>query len=261
MKRHRSLDELKDHFLSNVSHEFRSPLASLIGYLDLMKRDSAGFSEKHREYLQTMRSSASRLKRFVDNIIDLTKLDARFMEFVPEPVEVRPLLEWCVKAHENAISAQALEIHVECSPQLCVTADPELVKKILDQIFINAVHFTPDGGKITLWAKDGGQKSILMGVSDSGVGIPRQQFERIFEKFEQVAETKDVLRKTHGTGLGLTVARRLVESQGGRLWLEASSKNGSTFAWVLPKPTRVSSKNSSGKTDKVVHAPRAGKSR
>ena len=99
----------------------------------------------------------------------------------------------------------------------------------------NAAHFTPECGQITLWAKSSGQESILMGVTDTGIGIPRPMFERVFEKFQQVTETRDKVRKFHGAGLGLTVARRLVELQGGRIWVQSSSRKGTTISWRLTK--------------------------
>lgn len=232
------LAEIQEEFLSHVSHEFRSPLATIIGYLDLLNRPSEVLSPRHADYIKTMRLSAQRLKAFVDNVIDMSKLDAGVMEYEPEPVAARDLLEAVADAFRPQAEACHITVKVQCSAQLCFQADGDLVKKILNHVLTNALNFTPEKGQITLWAKDSNATSLLMGITDTGIGIPRTMFERVFEKFEQVKETKDKVRKTLGTGLGLTVARRLVELQGGRIWVQSSSKKGSTITWVLPKPSR-----------------------
>lgn len=239
MKSTRSLEELKDLFLSNVSHEFRSPLASLMGYMDLMIRTSDTLTPKHRDYLKTMRESAGRLNNFVDTLLDLTRLEAGRMECSPEPVDIRSIFDDILQNHRREIEAEHLTVSVECVPHLCAVADLEMLRKAVSHLLSNAIHFTPQGGQITLWAKDSGHKSVLLGISDSGVGIPREMFERVFEKFEQVSETKNVPRKNYGTGLGLTLVRGLLERQGGKVWVQQSSRKGTTLAWVLPKPART----------------------
>lgn len=230
--------EVQDAFLSHVSHEFRSPLATIIGYLDLLYRSTDQLSEKHADYVRTMRQSAQRLKGFVDNVIDMSKMDAGVMECAMEPIAVRDVFERVTQTLQPLCDANHVAIKIQCSNQICIEADAELLQKILLQVVTNALNYTPEKGHVTLWSKDGGEKSVLMGVTDTGVGIPRTMFDRVFEKFEQVKETKDKVRKTHGAGLGLTVAKRLVELQGGRIWVQSSSKKGSTISWVLPKPVR-----------------------
>lgn len=249
LKQEGSTAEIKEKFLSHVSHEFRSPLAAIIGYLDLMNRSTDSLSAKHSEYVRTMRDSAQRLKIFVDNIVDMSKLDAGVMEYAPEPVALRDALDEMATRIQPVADSHHIAIRVQCGVNLCATADIELLRKIFQQVLTNAINYTPDKGHITLWAKDGGENSILLGVTDSGIGIPRAMFDRVFEKFAQVTETKDKVRKAHGAGLGLSVAKRLVELQGGRIWIQSASKKGTTISWLLPKPTR---KVSSTKTSEAT---------
>lgn len=233
-----SLDEIKDQFLSQISHEFRSPLATIIGYLSLMERQVDSLSDRHREYVAAMKDSADRLKSFVDNLIDATQLEAGILKYAIEPLDIRAIMQSACEALRPQFDAHRMDVKVQCPSYLCAMADPEQLQKILRQMLSNAIQFTPDGGHITLWAKDGGPKSVLMGITDSGVGIPRAMFQRIFERFEQVPQTRHAVRKTHGTGLGLTVVKGLIENQGGHIWVQSSTRRGTTFCWMLPKPKR-----------------------
>jgi signal transduction histidine kinase len=227
--------DVKDRFLSHVSHEFRSPLATLIGYLDLLSRPAENLPKRQLTIIETMRQSAQRLKIFVDNVLDLSQLDAKLMSFQSEPIDVKGLLQEAALESHKELEAHKMKIRVQCAAHLCAFADRNAALSILQQVLANAIHFTPNGGHITLWAKESGPASILFGVTDSGIGIPRHSFERVFKKFEQVHETSKLPRKVSGTGIGLTLARRLVEAQSGKIWVQNSSRRGTTFAWTLPK--------------------------
>jgi len=228
------LERLKDEFLSHVSHEFRSPLASLIGYVDLMIRQKDAPGARQQDYLTTMRASAERLKKFVDNVIDMSRLDAGLMPLSTEPQDVRELLEAAAQLARREADPYSISLRVECPGSFYVQADRDQLLKAMGLMISNAVHFTPDGGHVTLWAKQEGKKSVLMGVTDSGIGIAKDKFERIFEKFERGGAVQERPRKNYGAGLGLCLTRRLLKAQSGSVWVEQSSPKGTTIAWRLP---------------------------
>ena len=233
----KSLAELKDQFLSNVSHEFRSPLSSVKGFLDLILRQSESFSDKHREYLLAMREGVDRLRSFIDNVMDMTKIDAGVMEYNLEPVDLSEIAEKAMASVKGSLQLLKIESAVNVSPRLCVYSDPELLRKIFVHLLTNAINATQEGGCISLWAKDNGAQSILMGVTDSGVGISDELLPHIFNKFEQnKSQLHQQVRKSHGSGLGLSIVKSLVEGQNGKVWVEKSSSQGSTISFSLPKP-------------------------
>jgi signal transduction histidine kinase len=231
------LAELKDQFLSNVSHEFRSPLASVKGFLDLICRQGDNFTPKQKEYLLAMKEGTERLRLFVDNVIDMTKIQGGVMEYNVELVDVQEVAEKTLASLENHFKPCQIKADLQMSTRFCAWADPELLKKIFFQLLTNAINATPDGGRITLWAKDNGE-NVMMGVTDTGVGIPAEKESQLFGKFEQAKIHNPQVRKSHGTGLGLAIVQRLVETQGGKIWVERTSPGGSIIAFTLPKPKR-----------------------
>ncbi len=227
------LKELQEQFLSHVSHEFRSPLTAVKGFMDLLLRPGEKHSRRHLRYLESMRQGVTRLNRFIDNLMDITTLDSGVIEPMLEMIDLKKAIETVITAMRDEISEYRLTIKVNVSDGFCVRADRELLRKIIFQVLSNAIKFTPDGGKIIFRAKME-ESRILMSISDSGVGIPSGDTELVFEKFHQ-AETKNKARKTTGAGLGLAIARKLVELQGGKMWVEKSSSRGTTVAWFLPR--------------------------
>jgi signal transduction histidine kinase len=233
----KDLAQQKETFLSHVSHEFRSPLASLIGYLDLLVKQSDGLTERHREYVRTMQESAHRLKSFTDNILSLTKLVSGMSSLQTEPVAPLDIFEKAVSQLRPLLAARRLNVSFQCAEDLCVSADEGQLMEVTRQVLSNAAKFTEEGGRISLWGKMAGGGTVAIGISDSGVGIPPAMFERVFEKFEQVEETHQRMKQAKGAGLGLAIARRLIEAQGGKIWIQESSEKGTTVAWTLPTPT------------------------
>jgi two-component system, cell cycle sensor histidine kinase PleC len=230
------VDEIKEKWLSHVSHEFRSPLASLIGYLDLMGKQASDLTPKHREYVKTMREGAQRLNSFVDNVLSLAKINSGLMTVSLEPVAVKDVLEQALRKWESRMTERKIVWRLQCRATLCVRADQDHLFQVLMQVVSNAIKFMPEGGHLTLWAREGGQRSIVMGVTDTGVGIPRAMFERVFQPFEQSAEVSKKMPSVKGGGLGLSIARRLLAAQNGQIWIEKSSSKGTTVSWSLPRP-------------------------
>jgi signal transduction histidine kinase len=219
-----------------VSHEFRSPLASLIGYLDLMGKQTDHLNAKHREYVKIMRESAQRLNSFVDNALALAKINSGLVTVSLEPVAVKDLMEQVMRKVESRAAERRLVLRLQCRATLCVRADQDHLLQVFLQVLSNAIKFTPEGGHLTLWARESGQQSVLMGVADTGVGIPHAMFERVFQPFQQSAEVAKKVPNAKGGGLGLSIARQLLAAQKGKIWIEKSSSKGTTVSWSLPRP-------------------------
>ncbi len=228
-----SLEELREEFLSNVSHEFRSPFSAVKGYMDLMIMQKDTLSPKHQEYLGLMRQGMDRLGRFIDNVMDLTVLNSGLVQLTMEPLDVHELFEETIRRNQATLAYDRIAPIIECPEGACVTADRDKMIQVLQHLLSNAMKFTPEGGTVTLWAKDG-KDGLVMGITDTGIGIPKDRWEDVFKKFEQVLEDRHRVRKTTGTGLGLTLVRGWIEAQGGRVWIDNSTPHGTTIAWCLP---------------------------
>ena len=233
----RRLDELKSEFLAMVSHELRTPLTAIVGYSRLLLRQVHGpLTPKQVEHQEAIFRSAQRLTDLINELLDVSRLESGRVELNPLPTDPRVIVDQALAvvtvaaqakhiAVANAVSADAPAVH----------ADPARLQQILVNLLSNAVKFTPDGGRVTVTA--GRHKDqARISVEDSGVGIPREELARIWDPFYQVEST---LRRRHGgSGLGLTIVRRLVELHGGVVRAESEGENrGSRFTFTLPLAT------------------------
>ncbi|HYE90281.1 MAG TPA: ATP-binding protein [Terriglobales bacterium] len=230
----RRLDELKSEFLAMVSHELRTPLTAIVGYSRLLIRQVHGpLNAKQTEHQEAIFRSAQRLTDLINELLDVSRLESGRVELAPRPTDARMMVDQAIAV--VAVAAQAKRITItnaltaETPP---VQADPERLQQILVNLLSNAVKFTPDGGEVTVSA--GPHKDQMwLAVQDTGVGIPRDELARIWDPFYQVEST---LRRRHGgSGLGLTIVRRLVELHGGLVRAESEGENrGSRFTFTLP---------------------------
>ena len=234
------LDRMKQDFVSNVTHELRSPITSIRGYLDLLlKGDGGPVTDLQRDYLSIIKNSAVRLGRFIDNLLDVAKIEAQKLKLTPEPLTLFDL------AHEMDVlfKPQAEDKRIKIvnavpknSPQGFV--DKDKLAEVLINLTSNAIKFTPEGGEVKIGLKE--YPSYLeMFVQDSGVGIPKDMIGKLFNKFEQVKTTKGLARQQKGTGLGLTIAKGIIEAHGGKIWIESPSPSGqgTVFYFTIPKLT------------------------
>ena len=222
----------KSEFLANMSHELRTPLNAIIGFSDVLLEEMFGaLNPKQQEYLTDIRGSGAHQLSLINDILDLSKVEAGRMELdlglvsIPEAIATGITL-----VHERAIN-RGISLDSEVAPDLpLIHADGRKLKQVILNLLTNAVKFTPAGGRVVAraGARDG---EIVISVSDTGVGIDLADQERIFAEFEQTKHGKSV---EEGTGLGLTLSKRLVELHGGRIWVESASGVGSTFTFTLP---------------------------
>lgn len=229
------LDHLKDDFMSHVTHELRSPLTSIIATVELMSEmPLASKDPKFRRSIDRLIFGSERLNRLVDNILDLTRMEAGKMTFDIQPVNIGTILVEMADFFEPRAMEKSLKIRAVVPAALPLAmADPERIRQAISNLVHNAIKFTNKGG-IVLWAKEA-DGWIQVGVQDTGVGIPNDKLNTVFEKFECLKDTRDRVEKpVPGSGLGLNIVKNSIKAQGGRIWVESEVDKGSTFVFTLP---------------------------
>jgi signal transduction histidine kinase len=224
----------KSEFLANMSHELRTPLNAIIGFSEvLLQRMFGELNPKQEEYLQDVLSSGRHLLSLINDILDLSKVEAGRMELELARFDLpQALQDTLVLVRERAVR-HGIEMHLDADPRVgALVADERKVKQVMLNLLSNAVKFTPEGGRVEVRAvpTDG---AVEISVTDTGIGIAPENQELIFEEFRQVGG--DYAHKREGTGLGLTLARKLVELHGGRLWVKSQPGQGSTFTFSVPE--------------------------
>ncbi|MCX7956541.1 MAG: cell wall metabolism sensor histidine kinase WalK [Endomicrobia bacterium] len=234
----KELDRMKEDFMSSVTHELRSPLTAIKGYIGLMLEGRAGqLSDKQKEFLTIVNNNTARLGRFINDILDLAKIEAGMMELRPEPVSVYEIARDVVMLMKEYKPTVNLVLDVpEKLPQ--ITGDKDRIGQVLTNLVSNALKFTPDGGTVTVRGELK-QDHILMSVKDTGIGMPKEALGKLFTKFQQVKSSKDKIKGPKGTGLGLAIAKGLVEGHGGKIWVESELNVGTTFYFTLPLQAKV----------------------
>jgi signal transduction histidine kinase len=224
----------KSEFLASMSHELRTPLNAVIGFSEVLLEQMFGpINERQEEYLRDIHGSGTHLLELLNEILDLSKVEAGRMELEYSAFELRALLDdAALLLHERA-TAHSIQLRVEAGPDVGIVYSDELrLKQVVLNLTANAVKFTGDGGSVVVRAERNGPE-IAITVVDTGVGVPETDRERIFESFQQGGPSRSL---EEGTGLGLTLSRRIVELLGGRMWLESEVGVGSTFGFSIPAP-------------------------
>ncbi len=226
------LTRAKSEFLANMSHELRTPLNSILGFSDVLLQKIFGpLNEKQVDYLGDVSTSGRHLLDLINDILDLSKVEAGKVELEPSTFSLPELLQASLVMIRERASRHGITLTLAVSEGVAqITADERKIKQVLLNLLSNAVKFTPDGGSIQLSA-NADETEVRISVRDSGAGIAPEDQGRIFEEFQQAKHGR---RMAESTGLGLTLAKRLVELHGGRLWVESVLGSGSTFFFTLP---------------------------
>ena len=223
----------KSEFLANMSHELRTPLNAIIGFSEVLGERMFGeLNEKQAEYTEDILSSGRHLLSLINEILDLSKVEAGRMELEVAAFDLPLAIENARTFVRERATKHGINLDVTIDDRLGdFVGDERKIKQVLLNLLSNAVKFTPEGGRIGINAKqvDG---SVEISVSDTGIGIAPEDQARIFEEFRQVGS--DYAHKTEGTGLGLTLAKKFVELHGGRIWVESEVGKGSRFIFTLP---------------------------
>jgi signal transduction histidine kinase len=222
----------KSEFLANMSHELRTPLNVIIGFSQVLREKLFGeLNDKQEEYLGDILSSSEHLLSLINDILDLSKVEAGQTELTFAPFSLQETLERGVVMMKERALMNGVALGLQDDPQLePVEGDERRIRQVIFNLLSNAVKFTPAGGSVDVSSEriDG---EVRVFVSDTGPGIAAADQERIFEEFQQ---TSAGTRQQEGTGLGLALSRRLVELHGGRIWVESEIGKGSTFVFTLP---------------------------
>lgn len=228
----RRLERVRQDFVANVSHEFKTPLTAIQGFAETLLSGALEDAENSRRFLGIIRDHAARLARLTDDLLKLARMDAGKLEIRNEPVRVDELVEALVETSRFHAEQRGLELRAEVAEGIPrVRGDMGRLQELLQNLVDNALHYTPAGGRVLLQAARAGDE-VVFSVRDTGIGIPEGEQARIFERFYRVDASRS--REAGGTGLGLAIARHLAEAQGGRLWVESEVGAGSTFYVALP---------------------------
>jgi signal transduction histidine kinase len=232
-------NRLKSEFLASMSHELRTPLHTIIGFSELLAEGLQGtLNEKQRRFVNHIHKDSLHLLELINDILDLSKIEAGRLELRPEPFDFAAMVEESLAAVRALAQAKSIRIDTAIEVPMAVDADRLRVKQVLVNLLSNAVKFTPDGGVVRVDARV--QDQLVVSVTDTGVGIPKDEHESIFDKFHQVGATTKGVRE--GTGLGLAITKRLVEQHGGRIRVESEPGKGSCFTFTIPLGQEVPEK-------------------
>jgi len=230
-------NKFKDQFLSTMSHELRTPLNAVMGFSDMLSEERYGpLNDRQRRYVTHINTGGRHLLRLINDILDLSKIEAGRLQLSIESVQVNSSFAEAFDCLRPLADKKSQTLVVHSSLDLSVRADATRLRQVLMNLVGNAIKFTPEGGKIELGAQQLGDV-VRIEVRDSGPGIPAEEQQRIFEAFHRLRQSD---KTSEGTGLGLAITRRLVELHGGRLGLESKPGSGSCFYFTLPiTPTLI----------------------
>jgi two-component system phosphate regulon sensor histidine kinase PhoR len=228
----RRLERARRDFVANVSHEFKTPLTAIQGFAETLLGGALEDRENNRRFLEIIREHAVRLARLTDDLLKLSRIEAGKFDLELRPLKLGDVIGPCLETagFKTAQKGQYLEADIPRDLPL-VRGDLSSLSELLQNLLDNAVQYTPRGGRIRVSVRVAGEQAVLT-VSDTGIGIPQAEQERIFERFYRVDAARS--REAGGTGLGLAIAKHIVESHGGRIWVESAVGQGSQFHFSIP---------------------------
>ncbi|OYD07949.1 ATP-binding protein [Paludifilum halophilum] len=228
------LDRQRKEFVANVSHELRTPLTTIKSYLEAL--DEGGAMEEKElasRFLRVTRQEAERMTRLIHDLLQLSRLDAEKVRFHKQPLLLSEVLEDAADRFSVQCEQKEIDFTLSISDRLPrVYADRDQVDQVLDNLLSNAVKYTQAGGSITLSARKRSDGFITVSVADTGIGIPKKDLERIFDRFYRVDKARS--RSMGGTGLGLSIAREMIRGHGGEIGIESQYGEGTTVSFTLP---------------------------
>jgi signal transduction histidine kinase/GGDEF domain-containing protein len=232
----KKIDEMKSEFVSVASHELRTPLAAIKNAVQLMLQGKTGeINENQTKFLSMAERNINRLTSILNSLLDLSRIESGKIGLKFEELDLRGSIEFILSSLKPQTNGKSIQFKMEIQEELpSVYGDREKLEQILTNLVGNATKFTPEGGEISVSAKPSEEEEAMVAISvrDSGIGIPEDQLDKVFEKFHQVEDS--LRRSITGTGLGLAITKGLVEAQHGKIWVESELGKGSTFTFTLP---------------------------
>ena len=228
----RRLERVRQDFVANVSHEFKTPLTAIQGFSETLLTGALEDEKNNRRFLEIIRDHAVRLGRLTDDLLKLARIEAGKLELEFQRVAIADIIESCATTSLMRASRRELSLEVSFPPALPpVRGDASLLREVLQNLLDNAVQYTQPGGKVILSAASR-DSEVVVTVADTGIGIPLAEKERIFERFYRVDAARS--REVGGTGLGLSIAKHIVEAHGGKIWVDSAVGQGSQFHFSIP---------------------------
>jgi signal transduction histidine kinase len=231
------VDRLKSEFLTSMSHELRTPLNSIIGFADIILQGIDGPLTEHAlTDITAIHNSGKHLLNLINDLLDLSKIEAGRMELARVPLSIPDLFSEVAATASSLLTKKPVDLVFDLPDEAPpIWADPLRISQILLNLVSNAIKFTEEG-TVTMAAKPIEGNLMQVSVTDTGIGIPDDKFDLVFEHFRQVDSRTN--RKFQGTGMGLAIARQLAELHGGRMWLESAVGEGTTFYFSIPIATK-----------------------
>ena len=231
----KELDEMKKDFISHVSHTLRTPLTAMKEASSMLLEGTyADIPAKQHELLAITQKECERLINSVNRILDLSRMEAKMMDYRLKHVPLFPVIQQTVLKLAPIARRKKIDLELKPSPNLPpVKMDEERIAQLMENLIDNALKFTAPGGKVVIEAdlKNTGTRLIKVRVSDSGCGIPEENLEQIFDRFKRIDHGRET---TRGTGLGLSISKYIITDHGGKIWAQSKSEQGSTFIFTLP---------------------------
>jgi two-component system phosphate regulon sensor histidine kinase PhoR len=228
----RKLERVRRDFVANVSHEFRTPLTAIQGFAETLLAGAMDDPQNRLRFLEIILDHSRRLARLTEDLLMLSKMDADRLDLEIHRLNVSQFVESCVETTQRPAAEKDIRISVNLQDTVPdIAADRRRLSEVLQNLLDNAIQYTPSGGRITVGAS-AQNGEVTFTVSDTGIGIPRVDQPRIFERFYRVDVARS--REVGGTGLGLSIAKHLVDAHGGRIWVESEVGQGSQFHFTVP---------------------------
>ncbi len=233
-QRLKELDKMKSAFVSNVSHELRTPLTAIKASADnMLDRLIGDLNGKQVGYLTRIKSNSDRLARLINDLLDLSTIEAGKIDLRPTNLPLVTLVKEAAESLRPVAAEKLIDLTVmSVDPRVIAWADRDKVIQVLMNLIGNALKFTPTRGKVTIAVAKNSAAWMQISVTDTGPGIPAKEVNKVFGRFYQIGQAG--AQKTHGTGLGLAISKALVEMHGGKIWVESEAGKGSTFSFTLP---------------------------
>jgi len=223
-------DERKKEFLEDVSHELRTPISYVKGYSEALKAGLVKTSKDQERYLSLIHREASRMERLVGDLLDLSRFDSEDFQLKMGPLPLAQLIEDCLEKYSPTLQQKGLYLNAELDPDIIVIADEGRIEQVIQNIVNNAINYTEQGGITVRLSKH--ERGCILSIKDTGIGIPREDIQRVTQRFFRVNKART--RSDGGTGLGLAISNKLIQLHGGELEIDSDLGEGTCISIILP---------------------------